>query len=525
MNKKKAIRFFSVMISVILAASAVTGVSAEGVTEETNVYGTVEDGIACQFIKGGRVYELPGIDTTGDNPFDFSKGLMYWGPSENSINNTALTKASAIAEVVTEDITAEKYLKMTTFNNEGKTNGLLSVAVKLPEAASDKKISVFYKMKVEGYSSGVAGYVRAYKSKGDGSGYTQVAQLSIKSTEWAVMDGNLDIAKWDTEYPYIAIGIVGNGAAGSSTDVCIKDLVVAYENEDGSYTPIFGGDIYNYYTKLPYYGVEVNGMTTASDNANKKIENMTVATDRLENGDFSQGLKYWAPRQSQYGTASEYAKVETMEGENIVTLLTEKSNYNGITTCYVRVPDAALHKEIFGLFEYKTDAASPFGSVKLVTSAEGAVKEQGDGISEFQFRTASDFTVGKTLSYTFSTSGSIVRIEIENDKNSVSMKNFGLVYRDEVGITNKALYANIDGTPYGYEMGDANADSTVNVCDLVRMKKYIEREEDKAVEIYFTAANIKKSVDSDATEAIDQKDLSAMRRLLVSAAAKPLAEE
>lgn len=497
MNKKRATKLISFVLSLVLIATATTYAFAD----ENSDYGTVEEGITSAQSKGTRVYEKPAIDTTTTNPFGFSEGLKYWGPILDSLDtdSSKFTKASDVAGIVKDSETGETYLQVGKSENHKKC-GIYTVKVKLPDAADGHKIALFCQTKATGTpnSKSMYGSIQLMKgsssdSENDVNGLTSTQ--NIKTTDWSVGDANMITSEaWnkdESSYDCVSVKIQNLYEGDINTVVYVKDIVVAYANDDGSYTSIFDSSvIYNSYTKRPYYGNDMYGMYT-EQKANTKIDNMTIATDTLMNGDFSQGLSYWAPRDSQFGYASQYATVL----DNVLTLST-KAEYGGVTTCFVKIPDTALNKKVVGLFEYKTGDqynSSASRVVKLISNAKDAVSEAANDNGQFKLSKTTEYTQGCTKYMQFPTSGSTVRLEIHNGYCPASMKNVALAYMDEIGIADKELYANLDGTPYGYEMGDANATGTVDVGDLVRMKRYMENTN---CGIYYTAAHMSRSGDS-----------------------------
>ena len=475
-----------------------SSVSYNGVTN-LPYYGTVQDGIACIGKDYARIYQLNAIDTT-KNPFSLEEGLKYWGAT--SITGNSNTMASEMAKVKNDN--GEKYLEVGK-TDATKKYGVGTVNVKIPEEASGHKLALFYQAKASGdkTTNGIYSYVTLKSGSSTNSKYsaTNLSKNSVKSETWAVVTGDAFTSSvWNkdsSEYDCVSV-YIENEYNNTVTD--IKNIVLAYENADGTYTSFYNSAvIYNSITKLPYYGTEKDGMYTEAA-ANKRINNMTVATDSFMNGDFSQGLQYWAPRDSQYGFASTYASVS----EGVLTLKTD-NEYNGVTSCFVKIPDIALGKKVVGIFEYKANES--MGNVKLVTSAPDVESESN---TDFGINQNKEYQVACTKYKIFKTSGSTVRIEVENDTNPVSMKNFAFVYIDEIGIPGRDLYANLDGTPYGYEMGDANADKDVDVRDLVRMKHYIV---EKDYGIYFTAANMSKN---STTEISDNSVAALINKLLGS---------
>lgn len=471
-----------------------------GVTKQP-YYGTVKDGIACENAAGAKIFELNAIDATKVNPYSLENGLMYWGASSGLTEN-AYTKASNVASVVKDDRTGETYLKVGKDGADNKACTVNAVKVKLPNAAKNKKLALFFQIKGEGtpkpinQSANQYGTIKfMYGNSQNTNGFSNVLvnhEQKIKSTDWTVGDTEMVTSEWDgSKYDCVSVEIQNVYEDRNSTVVYIKDIVIAYANDDGSYTSIFDSSvIYNSYTKRPYYGNDMYGMYT-EQKANTKIDNMTIATDTLMNGDFSQGLSYWAPRDSQFGYASQYATVL----DNVLTLST-KAEYGGVTTCFVKIPDTALNKKVVGLFEYKTGEqynSSASRVVKLISNAKDAVSEAANDNGQFKLSKTTEYTQGCTKYMQFPTSGSTVRLEIHNGYCPASMKNVALAYMDEIGIADKELYANLDGTPYGYEMGDANATGTVDVGDLVRMKRYMENTN---CGIYYTAAHMSRSGDS-----------------------------
>lgn len=88
--------------------------------------------------------------------------------------------------------------------------------------------------------------------------------------------------------------------------------------------------------------------------------------------------------------------------------------------------------------------------------------------------------------------------------------NIKIVYDDIGGMNN--MFAGIDGSIVGdWGEGDANADKTVDIRDLVCVKKYTA---DKTEPIYYAAAKIDKNTDE-----LGASDIAALRKKLLEAPA------
>ena len=453
-----------------------------GYQYNTPYYGTEENGIFIK--KGDDIFKqnLIGRDVFNG---DFSHGLKYWAPYGTDTDAYA-SEAAAVEDgelIFTASELADSYYK------------LVSAGINIPEDLTGKKIGVAFDM-----DSPIAD-MQIHVFNADGGNMT--GKGVSKRDERAIVYTGYMIGETD-EKIHIRIqqdnGIEETRGAVSKIDNIII-FVYDYENEKTGYTlngnAVNLDDANGYYT----YGSESKGIYIA-EKAKYDGMNKIPSLSECMNFDFSEGLKYWGPRTTQFGYASEHG---TVEGG--VLRITDKSfRYDGLRSVRFRLPEQAknqrlyiscdiqsnvmagfkLHTDKSEMNDWKILSNSTYGEWLQVVTDEATAVQLSDSDTEIAF----EFQLfGK-----------------EDKTGYVNIDNIKICLKDKGGMN---LLSDLYGAPVNYEYGDINADSNVDIKDLIRLKKYLADKQN--VKVYCAAANTDKSRDLE----INALDLAALRKQLL----------
>ncbi len=91
--------------------------------------------------------------------------------------------------------------------------------------------------------------------------------------------------------------------------------------------------------------------------------------------------------------------------------------------------------------------------------------------------------------------------------NGVEISEIALMYLDEGGYLKPV---NTDGTPYKYDYGDVNCDGSIDLLDLVRMKKKLAGI--SGTNIYLAAANLTRKSEP----LLDSEDMALLVKKIIA---------
>ena len=388
-NFKKLI---TVTLSVLVIAASVF--SAVQIYASDSTFGTAENGITVPTGKTYNAYTVNNLSyAEGFNNGDFSSGLMYWGPYASSAW-TEDTDATKYVDLVKED--SNSYIK---FNTTEASKGIGSAVFTIPKdklsvgdnlvlvydyqgTATCMKLGLNQKKNASGTnalsSNSYAGDL--YKATGTGTdvwntAYTKASANKLAETAWS--DGNLYCFRIEVE-------TTTTTCTGSIDNIRIAKVV------DGKYYDLDGTEM--------TFGTSVdsgsnsgsNNDESNNDDNDENKENETAASvfgtadkgivvpsgetfngytvkslayaEGFNNGDFSEGLKYWAPYASSAWNedtdADKYVKLVT-EGTNSYIKFDVDESYKGIGSAVFTIPKEklAVGDNLVLIYDY-TDTSS-----------------------------------------------------------------------------------------------------------------------------------------------------------------------
>lgn len=450
--------------------------------------GTETDGI---YTKAGYLGNAFPIRTKFENS-DFSKGLQYWFESTDTgytSDKVALkTEENGNAYITVGEKGASYQLNQTRFRLSGFNAG--------DKIYIMTKFRGFGNFGCNGYvQNAVEGTVELTKANG---GLRTVYEPQSES-EWGYSlstayftvpsDEQINPATADTyggEFSYYVM-------IYSSIYAEISDIMLVRKNSDGSYTDSDG----NLFT-LPentnnYHYTAADGFDWARVYGEYR-ENISM----LWAGAYSST----AALLGAVGNADTNGITVNMNLKNDGSLIFEDyAALNGEAASVIfTLPlsfENAAGKKI--LFEYSLNGECTKPCVGT------ALKSGTETQSSYFYGKSGEYAAG-ALSLDTAKRGKTLEISFKiSQKTECRIRNATVGYDDIGGID--GLYATADGLPYGYDVGDANADGSTDILDLVRIKKY---EAQTGVKIYFAAS------DCDRDGSISSTDLAALKKTLLA---------
>ena len=446
--------------------------------------GTEEDGIysAVNELGGGF-----GVRTDMMNG-DFSKGLQYWFDSKSTGYTSKNIKLSA-------EENGNRYISVRDIEGAVQLN---QTKFRLPNAETGDKLYIMYKFRHQGIFR-IQAYIQNVVSDAQNStrinDYTSILYEPEFDTDWGY-----GITRSYITVPDISMLKSGLGNAFSyymmmqfTEDVEVDDVMFVTLNNK-KYYDLNGNEI----------NIPVNQLKLHTDPA----DGFDWTAVYGENGEKSDNFGIGA-----YNTYSAVCKILSSEINGGISINASLSNSgtlifndcgilnNGVSSISFKASDSLKEIPNAGLlFEYKlsADYNDAFFMVGFNSGIYGTLKTF-KGIT-------SDYKIGGIPLKAFNTDGNSKILFCSSDKAAVNVKNTCIGYEDIGGKS--GLFAKLDGTPYGYEIGDTNADHSVDIRDLVCFKKYLA--EPDSNNIYFAAANI-----NSGDNLLSAADLTALRRILL----------
>ena len=294
--------------------------------------------------------------------------------------------------------------------------------------------------------------------------------------------------------------------------VLIKDIRVVQVLDNNIYKDIATGELY-YKDNQPVGGTAEDGVVPGyyyNDSiwVGKDGELKTDhygANEGLVNGDFTEGLKYWALKADKRGslladgTTAMYkaSDIATVTGNYVTIKATAEGNsYNGLQTATFTLKNSGIkaNEKIYLNFDANTTGTATV----WLNSTSGSVSKAANNKGVWENHTTAALTVG-SLDDIY-----VIKFQANDNVGGTMLGNFNLLRDDRGGLVdeNGAVIKKVelDGTLLDGDLyGDANADGKVDLIDLVRMKKYMVNEEG-TTPIFLAASDIAVNDVIDATD-------------------------
>ena len=473
------------------------------------LYGTEDKGIPYGETELLKMDAVDGLQNG-----DFEQGLKYWGGVDGCTN------PSTIATVKSEG--NNKYLHIDTTSASTKYQGVITVPFKVSGVNAGDYVGVRLKYRssdtdTKSIRIGLSQnhyYRSAYKAcnawytapTADGEWKTLVTTETENGAKLKAVTAP------ESGDIFFMLRITGNG----SNIVCdIDDIeIIKFADENGKMYSTLDGEWFNS-NGLPLYGTAEDGITLS--NSIKKIADIP-AIDAFDNFDFSNGLVNFGPRDpgsnnfwtklSDIGITAEDGMLKIDYKENSSTY----DSYIGFQSVAVKIPENIdlTGKKLYVNLDVAT--LQGFNIRVLVDGKGGTWANINAGTGDVNTKTLVNLTASDNG--TEVTEGAkTIAIELQTPHTADAytfIDNIKIVYDDIGGMNN--MFAGIDGSIVGdWEEGDANADKTVDIRDLVRVKKYTA---DKTEPIYYAAAKMDKNTDE-----LGASDIAALRKKLLEAPA------
>lgn len=379
------------LLCISLLSTTITGMFSEVGAEEVPDYGTYEDGITKE-----NPSDLNNVYVNfEDFPDNFTEGLRYWGGSEDRVG-----KASDYADVKDGVLTVHYN---TAQGEDGATlakpyDGIQSVRLRLPDSLKGKQVGFIMEFEQSTNMS-----ARVYASDGRVKSYT----YNYTSNNLGIYQTCVTIETTEAdEYVYFMLNLMSAPEDAASTEYSVYYFTIGYVNEQGIFTDL-NGNLYNtgYRYNTPYYGTEEDGIFVRKGDT--LFRQNLVGTD-VFNGDFSQGLKYWAPYDIPDDTyTSDTADV--IDGELVFTAADDGDSYYKVVSAGINIPREWVDKKIGVAFDMDSTVAGM--QVHVLDASGGNMK--GAGISA----RPAERTIVWT-DYTVQESDSKIHVRIQQDNGS-----------------------------------------------------------------------------------------------------------
>lgn len=462
-----------------------------------------------------------GAYAKGFNNGDFESGLNYWGSNQTK---TALSEYDADEIAVVDEGDGNNYLRVKA--KSGK--GIASAPFTLDGFGADKNLSLRFRYKLSTTGSGSTEKVQISLAQG---GYDAAVSKSLSysanltvNEEWTVATlANPARNKTSSNNAqYFTINIFYNDTNDIQLDIDDIEVVEAVaEKQDqaqGYLKSLDGKTIYHFTDGKLEFGDE-NGITLDKGYSFNPARARVVApVEGLKNLDFSQGLKYFMPNQnsnSPYTLANNGVKLEDIDDAKVLTINGNSKGYNGFVTNRIEIPQTAKNKTIHMDFYYKCSGGINVSVNAGLKTADGSAIlswSAGNNVKRENFTLKNDITP-KSIGENDWLTVSVLNPNTATDS-YVSVKDIKLYYDDIGGMADgkNALRTSILGEPLDRELGDANADKTIDICDLVAANDYFTADDSSKPEIYFSAAKFSNQTEESV---LNDNDISSMRQLLL----------
>lgn len=364
---KKAI---SVLVASLLLISTLNCLIFSSAAEENNTlpeetYGTISHGLlSTNTIENNKDNTNAAAACVIDGIFpnlDFSHGLKGW------YYNTFSTNKAGNEGVYPSDI-AKVENGTVTIDTSDRLNGIRTMWF-APKTEDGKDVYILFGFKS---SSPIKRHLRVYKRTKSTSSVVDATntpfftqEYSAYNDKWMGYAYNLgDISNQELSFSF-------NGGGDNGGNLSIKNIRLAYKNEDGTYSDIDSTNTEFYAeTGEPYYGTQENGIYTPYVNNNLKNYSVSSyalnakALPEFKNLDFSNGLKYWylnskLAYNDNNAYRSGYAKdiISGVEGNSITFNKGEIKDGNiAVRTMWFKAPVNSNNLAV--IFKHKAASAS-----------------------------------------------------------------------------------------------------------------------------------------------------------------------
>lgn len=458
-------------------------------------YGTYGDGITVK--KENEAYDII-LATAEPINTDFSQGLKYWAPKSDKVSS-----ASSQMQIVTD---AEKGSVLTTVedSNNSSTIGRGITTVKFrADVEEGDKLYMLISWK-NNASSGYDAYPTLYQWDALGN------KTAVELKELTAASSS--VGKWNTKTVFagevksadstFAIEVKDiRASAATQPTIFFSEFRLLKQVREGIYTDIVSGEEV-YADGQPVGGTEEEGVKAVFYNGEMRhygdisytsLYNTDIfgAVEGFNNGDFSQGFKYWSIREyspfkaPQYTALSQQAAI-TLSGalrfnsditcceEWLEANPTNKSVYAGLTSAPFTLPDIKAGDEIYLAF----DMCKTANSFRVRLYDDTAFQETG--IANYSEKNPSNSTDDmRTIllpALTASADNSVFFIEIQKGNNSdiAELDNFRIVIKNNDEsytdiTTGERLYGDLQ--PFGGTEEDGIVSSRFNNGDMLTVRE------------------------------------------------------
>lgn len=451
--------------------------------------GTEEDGIYTEKNYLGTSFPV----RTKFMNSDFSKGLQYWFES----SSTGYTSDKVALK--TEE-NGENYISIGengVFYQINQTCFWLQNFEAGDEVYVLVKFRKFGNFKCDAYVlNAIEGEIATTRAHGS----LKVIYEPESDDDWgySVSNNYLTIPAISQVNPNTAETYGGNFAyyimLSSEELTDMSDIMLVIKNDDGTYTDSDGNIIIIPENSNSYHYDTIDGFDWT------KIYGVNCETTS----------NFWA---GAYNKSAANLFAGTSKTENAITVKANLLNDGSLIFEDYEMLNSSVSSAIFKLpenvenisnrkilFEY--NLISDYDNANFIIEVKSGVNTHHSTFYSHKI----GYEIG-CLPLDFINSGDSCEISFKSSKEIQNyIKNITLGYDDIGGI--EGLYAKTDGTPYGFEIGDANADNVIDARDLVRMKKFIAQTLN--TDIYYAAANI------DNDDNVSATDLGALRKILLT---------
>ncbi len=457
-------------------------------------YGTSENGITTK--KANEAYDII-LATVSPVNLDFTSGLKYWAPKSDKLG-----AASAQMRTVSDE---EKGTVITTVKDtENATDtgrGITTVKFRADVKAGDK-LYLLTNWK-NNSTSGYDAYPTLYQWDASGNKtaveFKELTANSKSAGKWntkTVAAG--EAASSDSTFAIEIKDVRTN--AGTDSNIFFSEFRLLKQDAQGIYTDITTG-AQVYADGQPVGGTEEEGVKATFYNGDMRhygdinaesLYNRDVfgTVEGLNNGDFSQGFKYWSIREYSPSKAPQYVSLSqqaTLTEDGVLRLNgditccdewlaahpTDTNIYAGVSSVPFTLPRVSAGEEIYLAFDMRK--TENYVRVRLyddnIFVTTGTAR-----YSQGHFNNTSDDMRTYVLpALTVSDDNSIFFIEIERTINSnvAEVDNFRIVTRNDDGsytdaTTGERLYGDLQ--PFGGTEEEGIVSSNFNGGAMVTVR-------------------------------------------------------
>ena len=489
-------------------------------------YGTEEEGITLTS-KADTVGSRTAI-AYADSNFDFSKGLQYYGP----VNLYGQWQSTLAKEGVTLDNGKIKFSHTSEWSTIDALPGIESVPVTLPEWTRGKQLSI--KLDVKSNKELRVNAIIDGKAMKDidpdiTSGKENL-KISANNSDELVSTfvqnswGRKSKISVSDTASTLAIRIQRTCETDGNYDTSFLAYIdnitfIFYDTETGKYYNFAQQECDENGVVSPYGSTEKGIILTDS---NDSAANRDALND-FENFDFSNGLinfapnsqsGFWMPTLSEEGIILENGMVK-FQG---ITGLAENFP-RGMQSVPVKIPDFAKGKELYVSLDTATNFS--YAINVLIDGKEANLIDKTTADADMWIGNIGN-TSTPTLEYTMAkveNETTTAGVLIPEDATTIAIRiytttvaedkvayidNIKFLVADIGGLADK--YTDLDGSAIGHDLGDANGDGEVDICDLVKLNDYID---DNSTEIYFATS------DMDRDSVCNALDFTTMKEVLL----------